>query len=58
MFDSIYSSPVTPSQFFLMTAVALVTGFLYSWIMSFRVRRRHRRRVQPDPLPLGSGQCG
>ncbi len=42
MFDSIYSATVTPSQFFIMAAVALATGFLYSWIMSFRVRSTRR----------------
>jgi hypothetical protein len=42
MFDSIYSATVTPSQFFIMAAVALATGFLYSWIMSFRVRSARR----------------
>ena len=38
MFDSIYSATVTPAQFFTMAAAALISGFLYSWIMSFRVR--------------------
>ena len=42
MFDSIYSATVTPSQFFIMAAVALATGLLYSWIMSFRVRSTRR----------------
>ena len=42
MFDSIYSSTVTTPQFFLMAAVSLVTGILYSWIMSFRVRSTKR----------------
>ena len=37
MFDSIYSAAVTPTQFFLMAAAALLSGLLYSWIMSFRV---------------------
>ena len=30
MFDSIYSSTVTPPQFFLMTAAAVRTGFIYA----------------------------
>ena len=42
MFDSIYSAVVTPAQFFTMAAAALITGFLYSWIMSFRVRSTKR----------------
>ena len=42
MFDSIYTSIVTPSQFFIMAAASLATGFLYSWMMSFRVRSTKR----------------
>ena len=38
MFDSIYTSTVTPAQFFLMAAVTLISGILYAWIMSFRIR--------------------
>ena len=52
MFDSIYSSTVTPSQFFIMTAVALVTGFLYSWIMSFRVRSTKRFFIVTALIPF------
>ena len=42
MFDSIYSSSVTPGQFFLMALVTLVTGLLYAWLMSFRIRSTKR----------------
>ena len=42
MFDSIYSAVVTPGQFFLMAAAALVSGLVYAWLMSFRIRA-HRR---------------
>ena len=42
MFDSIYTSVVTPSQFFIMAAASLITGFLYAWIMSFRIRSTKR----------------
>ena len=43
MFASIYSSEsVTATQFFLMAAAALVSGFLYAWVMSFRVRSTKR----------------
>ena len=52
MFDSIYSSTVTPSQFFIMTAVALVTGFLYSWIMSFRIRSTKRFFIVTALIPF------
>ena len=52
MFDSIYSGVVTPSQFFIMAAVALGTGFLYSWIMSFRVRATKRFFVVTALIPF------
>ena len=42
MFDSIYSSTVTAAQFFLMGGIALVSGFIYAWIMSWRVRSQPR----------------
>ena len=42
MFDSIYTASVTASQFFLMAAVALVSGLIYAWILSFRVRAKGR----------------
>ena len=38
MFQSIYSSTVTPAQFFLMAAVTLAAGLAFSWLMSFRIR--------------------
>lgn len=52
MFDSIYSATVTPSQFFLMTAVALVSGFLYAWIMSFRIRSTKRFFIVTALIPF------
>ncbi len=52
MFDSIYSTTVTPAQFFIMTAVALVTGFLYSWIMSFRIRSTKRFFIVTAMIPF------
>ena len=52
MFDSIYTSTVTPSQFFIMAAVALVTGFLYSWIMSFRIRSTKRFFIVTALIPF------
>ena len=43
MFDSIYSSTgVTTAEFFIMAAVAVVTGFIYSWIMSYKIRSTKR----------------
>ena len=52
MFDSIYSSTVTPSQFFIMAAVALASGFLYSWIMSFRIRSTKRFFIVTSLIPF------
>ena len=52
MFDSIYSSIVTPAQFFIMTGVSLVTGFLYSWIMSFRIRSTKRFFIVTALIPF------
>lgn len=52
MFDSIYSSTVTSSQFFIMAAVALITGFLYSWIMSFRIRSTKRFFIVTALIPF------
>ena len=42
MFDSIYSATVTASEFFIMAGAALLTGVLYAWLMSFRVRSQNR----------------
>ena len=40
MFDCIYSTPVTVSQFFIMMGASVFSGFLYAWIMSFRIRSK------------------
>ena len=42
MFESIYTATVTAGQFFLMAAIALGAGLLYSWILSFRIRAQGR----------------
>ena len=52
MFDSIYSGAVTPSQFFIMAGVSLAVGFLYSWIMSFRVRSTKRFFIVAALIPF------
>ncbi|MBO4830974.1 MAG: DUF4956 domain-containing protein [Oscillospiraceae bacterium] len=52
MFDSIYSAVVTPAQFFAMAAAALVSGFVYSWIMSFRVRSTKRFFIVSAMIPF------
>lgn len=52
MFDSVYSSAVTPSQFFLMAGVTLAAGLLYSWLLSFRIRSTKRFFLVTTLLPL------
>ena len=55
MFDSIYTSTVTPQQFFLMAAVTLVTGILYAYIISFRIRSTKRFFLVTAIIPFVVG---
>ena len=55
MFDSVYSTTVTASEFFLMAAVALGSGFLYSFLMSFKVRSTRRFFVVTTLIPFVVG---
>ena len=55
MFGSIYSTSVTASQFFLMAAVALGTGLIYAWILSFRVRAQGRFFLTAALVPFVVG---
>ena len=55
MFDSIYSSTVTASQFFIMAGAALAVGFLYSWIMSWRIRSTKRFFIVTALIPFVVG---
>ena len=55
MFESVYSTVVTPSRFFLTAAAALVSGLLYSWIMSFRVRSTKRFFIVCAQIPFVVG---
>lgn len=43
---------VTPAQFFIMAAAALVSGFIYAWIMSFRVRSTKRFFIVATLIPF------
>jgi len=52
MFDSIYSSTMTSTQFFLMAAISLVAGVLYSWVMSKKVRSTKRFFIVVALLPF------
>lgn len=38
MFDSIYSSAVTAAEYFIMLLIAVVSGLLYAFIISFKMR--------------------
>ena len=55
MFTSIYTSTVTPPQFFLMAAAALVSGLVYAWIMSFRIRSAKRFFMVAALIPFVVG---
>lgn len=52
MFDSIYSGTVTTSQFFIMAAAALIAGFVYAWIMSYRIRSTKRFFIVTALVPF------
>ena len=42
MFDSIFTTSPTAAQFFVMALSAIVSGFIYAWIMSFKIRAKKR----------------
>ena len=52
MFDSIYSSTVTASQFFIMAGAALLSGFVYAYLMSLRVRSTKRFFIVTALIPF------
>ena len=52
MFDSIYSTTVTPAQFFLMAGVTLLTGIIYAWVMSFCIRSSKRFFLVTSMIPF------
>lgn len=52
MFDSIYSSSVTTAEFFMMAGVAVLSGALYAWIMSRRVRATRRFFIVVALIPF------
>ena len=52
MFDSIYSATVTVSEYFTMAGAALVSGVLFAWIMSFKVRSTKRFFIVNAILPF------
>ena len=42
MFNTIYSANVTGGQFLLMAVAALISGVIFSWLISFRVKASKR----------------
>ena len=52
MFDSIYTTTVTSYQFFIMAAASLVSGVLFAWLMSFKVRSKKRFFIVALILPF------
>ena len=52
MFNSIYSSVVTASEFFTMAAISIVTGLIFSWMMSFRLRSAKRFFIVTSLVPF------
>ena len=55
MFDSIYSAQVTASQMLTMALSALLSGLLYSWLISFRIRAAQRYFVVCSIIPFVVG---
>lgn len=55
MFDSIYSSSVTASEFFLMAGFAVLSGVLFAWIMARRVRSTKRFFIVVSLIPFVVG---
>ena len=57
MFDSVFSNTSLSNvvQFFIMVGVALVAGFIYSWVLSFRVHSTKRFFLVNAILPCVVG---
>ncbi len=53
MFDTIYNTAqVSASQFFIMAAASLVSGFIFSWLMSFKIRAKRRFFIVTAVVPF------
>ena len=52
MFESFYSSSVTPAQFFLMAGVTLLAGVAYAWVMSYCIRSTKRFFLVVSLIPF------
>ncbi len=52
MFSSIYSTEVTASQFFLMALAAILSGLVYAFVTSFRIRATKRFFLTLSLIPF------
>lgn len=52
MFDSIYSLSVTPGQFLSMAVASVLSGVLFSWLISLRIRANRRFFIVVSVLPF------
>ena len=53
MFDTIYNSgTVSASQFFIMAAASIAAGFVYAFIISFRIRAKKRFFIVTAVVPF------
>lgn len=52
MFDSIYTTTVTTTQFFIMSGAAIISGIIFAWLMSFKVRSKKRFFIVASILPF------
>ena len=52
MFGSIYSASVTVTEFLIMAAASLLSGAVFAWIMSFKVRSTKRFFIVNAILPF------
>ena len=55
MFESIYSASVQPGQFFIMAVASLLSGVVFSWLMSYRVRANRRFFIVSSVIPFVVG---
>ena len=55
VFESIFSNSVTPGQLLAMALAALLSGIVFSWLMSFRVRANRRFFIVSSIIPFVVG---
>lgn len=52
MFETLFSNPVTGTQFLIMAVAALVSGLIFSWVMSFKIHSKKRFFIVAAILPF------